>query len=210
MKNNIMRLVFFILFMSLIAPFSIAQDEAKYEFSGKVGGLSPLSPDYESTVMIELDITYSITKHIAISGGAVFCNFLGPSEILIGGEELLEYLNTFAPLRIDAIRMDEQIFTAKIILKTGGKKVSPFIAAGIGGYQFYYKQNIFGKDPIFGGEISRPIYYKDTVFGINAGGGLDFYMNDFLSLKFEGCYHRVFHDFIQQQLTFSGGFGFMF
>jgi len=200
--------------MCFISSFSIAQDDTKYEFSGKVGGLSVLDQDYESTVMIELNIAYSITKHIAISGGAIFCNFRGPSEVLVGGEDFREYLETFAPLRIEPVQMDAQIFMAKLVFKTGGKKVSPYLAAGIGGYQFYYKQNVFGTSPIViddePDEVPMPIYFKETSFGVNVGGGIDFFMNDFLSIKFEGCYHKIFYELIEQQIAFSAGFGFNF
>ena len=211
MKNNLHKVAFLLLLWSLIAPLTMAQeDEAKYEINGKVGRLSHFSQDYESAVMIELNIVYSITKHIAISGGAAFANFNGPTEVLLPLEGLMEYLNTFAPLRIDNIRMDEQIFTGKLIFKGGGKKISPYFAAGVGAYQFRYRQNVFGTDPIFQEEIPIPLYHTETFFGINVGGGVDYYLSDFLSLKFEGCYHKIFYELIEKQLSIIGGFGFMF
>jgi len=211
MKNDLYRFIFFLLLWGLIVPLTMAQEEeAKYEINGKVGKLSHFSQEYESTVMIELNIVYSINKHVAISGGAAFANFNGPSEVLLRLEGLMEYLNTFAPLRIDNIRMDEQIFTGKLIFKGGGKKISPYFAAGMGAYQFRYSQNVFGTDPIFKEEVPIPLYHTETYFGINVGGGVDYYLSDFLSLKFECCYHKIFYELIEKQLSINGGFGFMF
>jgi hypothetical protein len=211
MVKNITKLALFFLILSVIASYAIAQeDEAKYEFNGKVGRLSSFSDDYESTVMIELNIAYSITKHIAVSGGAIFTNFQGPSQILLGGQDLLDYFETLSPYRVDKIRMDEQIFIGKIILKAGGKRFSPYASFGLGGYQFRYRQNVFVTNPLTLQESALPVYFQNTVLGFNAGAGLNFYLNDFLAIKFDACYHKVFYELIDKQMTISAGFGFLF
>jgi hypothetical protein len=211
MMKNIIRLTLILLIMSFITSYVMAQeDEAKYEFNGKVGRLSSFGDEFESTVMIELNIAYSISKHIAISGGAIFTNFYGPNEVLLGGQELIDYLETYSPYRVDKIRMDEQVFTGKIIIKAGGKKISPYASVGLGGYQFRYRQNTYITNPLSLEESALPIYFQNTVLGFNVGAGLNFYMNDFLAIKFDGCYHKIFYELIEQQVTISAGFGFLF
>ncbi len=106
--------------------------------------------------------------------------------------------------------MDEQVFTGKIIIKAGSKKISPYASFGLGGYQFRYRQNTYITNPMTLKQSAVPIYFQNTVLGFNVGAGLNFYMNDFLAIKFDGCYHKIFYELIEQQMTISAGFGFLF
>jgi len=97
-----------------------------------------------------------------------------------------------------------------VVISAGKKKLTPYMCAGVGVYQFLYSQTVFGLLPITEEEEPIPLYWRDNNLGMIIGGGVDYYMTEFLSLKFEGLYQKILNDYIKQQVTFTAGFGFNF
>ena len=73
--------------------------------------------------------------------------------------------------------------------------VHPFATAGIG---------VYGKN----GSSGLPSEFDETVFGVNAGGGIDWFLGSRWGLKFEGSMHAVTGE--DPNTFFLGTAGFMF
>ena len=209
MKKGIATLVGSMLLILSLSATSWAQT-AKYKLDGRVGYLSNLDEEYESTAVMVLDFQYSFTSNIGLRFGAGFTNLQGPDRLLLDIPNLMQYLSSYISYRVGNVKIDQQYFYLNVVLSAGKKRLTPYICAGVGLYQFIFRQTIFGLLPIVEEEEALPLYWRDNNLGMMVGGGVDYYMTEFLSLKFEGLYQKILNDFIKQQFTFTAGFGFNF
>ena len=78
---------------------------------------------------------------------------------------------------IDQVRMMPLRFDVNYNWERG--KWHPFVGTGVGSYFLQYRR----RDEPLGNSVSR--------FGLNAGGGIEFFLNRTVALKGEGRYHSV-------------------
>jgi len=209
MTKGIASLVGSLLLMMSLSAICWAQD-ARYKLDGRVGYLTSLDKEYESTAVMVIDFQYALTSTFALRFGAGFTNLEGPDRLLLDIPSLIEYLEDYLSYRVDHIKIDQQYFYFDVVVSAGKKKLTPYMCAGVGLYQFIYRQTAFGLLPITEEEEPIPLYWRDNNLGVIIGGGVDYYMTEFLSLKFEGLYHKILNSYIKQQVTFTAGFGFNF
>jgi hypothetical protein len=74
--------------------------------------------------------------------------------------------------------VDSTFFNANWVYNWERGKIHPFVTAGIGAYQ---------QDP----SADLPPDFDETVFGVNGGGGLDWFLGSRWGLKFEGTLHGL-------------------
>lgn len=209
MTKGIAKLVVSLLLMISLSGISWAQT-TKYKIDGRVGYLTSLDKEYESTAIMVLNFQYSLTPNLALRFGAGFTNLQGPDRLLLDFPELMDMLRFYLSYRVDHAKIDQQYFYFDVVISAGKKKLTPYMCAGVGVYQFLYSQTVFGLLPITEEEEPIPLYWRDNNLGMIIGGGVDYYMTEFLSLKFEGLYQKILNDYIKQQVTFTAGFGFNF
>lgn len=209
MTKGIARLVGSMLLIVSLSAVSWAQT-ARYKLDGRVGYLTNLDKEYESTAVMVIDFQYSLSPIFGLRFGAGFTNLQGPDRLLLDIPNLMEYLSSYISYRVDNVKIDQQYFYFNVVVSAGKKRISPYMCAGVGLYQFIFRQTIFGLLPITQDEEPLPLYWRENSLGMIIGGGVDYYMTEFLSLKFEGLYQKLLNDFIKQQVTFTAGFGFNF
>lgn len=209
MKKGIARLVGSLLLIMSLSGICWAQ-APRYKLDGRVGYLTSLDKEYDSTAVMVIDFQYALSSTFALRFGAGFTNLKGPDRLLLDIPSLMDYLSFYLSYRIDNVKIDQQYFYFNVVVSAGKRRFTPYVCGGVGLYQFIFRQTVFGLIPITEEEEALPLYWRDNNLGILIGGGVDYYMTEFLSLKFEGLYQRIMNDFVKQQVTFTAGFGFNF
>jgi outer membrane protein W len=205
--------LFLIPLVILSLPALGAKDKVsgRYRFNGVAGYLKPGCEGCEATTMVYLSFEYLLSRNIGLSFGGGFTNFQGPAEAMSGVTGLKEYLTQFEPIDIRRPRLELQYGGMGFLFRAPAGKVAPYVNIGIGAYQYSYSQDVFTIDPYTGETAaSIPIFYRKTYFGANAAVGMELLMTEFLSLKIEGNYMRIFSDLVPSQISVSAGFGFIF
>ncbi|MCD6451806.1 MAG: outer membrane beta-barrel protein [Acidobacteria bacterium] len=199
------------IFFSLFLLGAEEKISGRYRFNGVAGYLHPGRTGCEDTTSVFLSFEYLFSRNVGMSFGGGFTNFRGPHEIMIGGQELKGYMEQFSPLDIRRPRLELQYGTIGLLLRFPAGKLAPYINLGVGAYQYTYTQDIFGRDPQTGQSgLPLPLFYRNTSFGVNGAVGMEYLITEFLSVKFEGNYQRIFSDLIKSQFVVNAGFGFIF
>ncbi len=71
--------------------------------------------------------------------------------------------------------IDTTFLTANVLYNWEGGRIHPYVTGGVGFYQ---------KDA----PSSLPSRFDQTVFGVNGGGGIDWFLGDRWALEFEGTF----------------------
>jgi len=82
----------------------------------------------------------------------------------------------------DSLSVDATFLNANIVYNWEGGRVHPYVTGGIGAYDKSASSNLPS-------EISSK--FDETAFGVNGGGGLDWYLGESWALKFEGVVHAL-------------------
>jgi hypothetical protein len=75
-------------------------------------------------------------------------------------------------------KVDTMFFNANFVYNWERGKIHPFATAGIGAYNKNASSGL-------------PSDLDETVFGVNAGGGIDWFIGSRWGLKFEGTFHGL-------------------
>jgi len=74
--------------------------------------------------------------------------------------------------------IDVTFLTANVLYNWEGGQVHPYVTGGIG---------LYGKDA----SSALPSDFDETVFGLNGGGGIDWFLGERWALEFEGTVHSL-------------------
>jgi len=91
--------------------------------------------------------------------------------------------------------VDSTFVNANVGYNWEGGRIHPYVTGGVGLYQ---------KD----GSSNLPPEFDETVFGVNGGGGIDWFLGPRWALKFEGIFHGVTGE--NPNTVFFGTAGVMF
>jgi len=94
MTKGIASLVGSLLLMMSLSAICWAQT-ARYKLDGRVGYLTSLDKEYESTAVMVLDFQYALSPIFALRFGAGFANLKGPDRLLLDIPSLIEYLEDY-------------------------------------------------------------------------------------------------------------------
>ena len=93
--------------------------------------------------------------------------------------------------------VDTTFLNANVVYNWEGGRVHPFVTGGVGLYM---------KD----GSSNLPSDFDENVFGVNGGGGIQWFLGARWALKFEGTVHLVSGEAPDTMLLGTAGFMFWF
>jgi hypothetical protein len=93
--------------------------------------------------------------------------------------------------------VDTTFLNANVVYNWEGGRVHPYLTGGIG----LYDKNA---------SAGLPSKFDETSFGLNGGGGIDWFLGDRWALKFEGTLHSLTGEDPNTLLVVTAGFKFWF
>ena len=93
--------------------------------------------------------------------------------------------------------VDITFLNANIVYNWEGGRIHPYVTGGIG---------VYNKD----GSSNLPSEFDETVFGLNGGGGIEWFLGSRWGLKFEGIFHGLTGENPNTALLATGGVMFWF
>ena len=103
------------------------------------------------------------------------------------------------PFPGDRLSVDATFVNANVVYNWEGGKIHPFITGGVGAYQKDVSSN-----------LPNSSRFDETTFGLNGGGGVDWYLGERWALKFEGVLHALTGEDPKTILVGTAGFKFWF
>jgi hypothetical protein len=74
--------------------------------------------------------------------------------------------------------LDVTFFNANVVYNWEGGRIHPYVTGGVG----FYDKN---------GSSSLPSLFDESAFGVNAGGGINWFLGSRWGLKFEATFHGL-------------------
>jgi hypothetical protein len=103
----------------------------------------------------------------------------------------------------ERVKVDATFLTANVVYNWEGNRVHPFVTGGIGAYQ----KDASPRGSSVAATINR---FDETTFGVNGGGGLDWYLGSNWAIKFEGVLHALTGENPKAIAVGTAGFKFWF
>jgi len=93
--------------------------------------------------------------------------------------------------------IDATFLTGNVLYNWEGGHVHPYVTGGVGVYQKDASSNL-------------PSKFDETVFGLNGGGGIDWFLGSRWALEFEGTFHGLIGENPDTALLGTAGIKFWF